>query len=391
MRLRYSAFLVLGFAAFGISACSSDSADADPPVTDTTDAGSDTADDGALPDDGGSDAEADGDNDADIDADTDADADADADAEVEDTTPPHIVSITPENGATKLKADEGVIVITFSEPMDKTKTETAFSLEGSSETNGAPIFSWSADGTVLTIDPKAKQATGDDPATVEAKPFAYALTTAATDLAGNPLEEGVSAAFTLYRLISYRATFGTANTDYGNASDGSTTRYSFIEAGFSAASKEVRGFLTFDITTLPDDLDEIQDATLKTGLRDIRAGQPFDKLGDMLIEHVSFDKVDGTHFDDAYRQLGVLIPATPAPELDQRFTKDVTVAVREDFQKRDERNHRSQYRIRFAAPTGDYDTANYANIYRATEPGHSDPDIAAEEGLTRLTIRYLIE
>ena len=70
-----------------------------------------------------------------------------------DTTPPTIVSVTPEDGARGVAKDANLTIV-FSEPMDREKTQAAYS---SVDLPPAGVdFRWSADGTTLTIDPKGE-------------------------------------------------------------------------------------------------------------------------------------------------------------------------------------------------------------------------------------------
>ena len=72
---------------------------------------------------------------------------------VADTTRPTIVSVSPANGATGVRANAN-IVVTFSEPMDPVRRlRTAY--QSADIPNAGVTFGWSADDTVLTIDPNS--------------------------------------------------------------------------------------------------------------------------------------------------------------------------------------------------------------------------------------------
>ena len=95
-----------------------------------------------------------------------------------DTTPPTVVSTSPEDGATGVAIDT-VITATFSEPMDSSTINTdGFTLVGSA-----------VSGTV-TYDPDTYTATFTPDANLDYDhEYAATLSTAITDEAGNPLAE----------------------------------------------------------------------------------------------------------------------------------------------------------------------------------------------------------
>ncbi|MFL5820260.1 MAG: Ig-like domain-containing protein [Solirubrobacteraceae bacterium] len=93
-----------------------------------------------------------------------------------ETTAPTIKSISPVANATGVAVSTNVSV-TFSEPMNQSQTQSAFSLRRTSDGSSVSgTFSWS--GNTMTFDPTSDLASTKYTATV---------TTAARDLAGNPL------------------------------------------------------------------------------------------------------------------------------------------------------------------------------------------------------------
>ncbi len=68
----------------------------------------------------------------------------------DDGKSPAIVSITPAGGAADVSSDTS-IVVTFSETMDRTSVEAAFSLAGTGSVSGT--FSWAVADTVMTFTP----------------------------------------------------------------------------------------------------------------------------------------------------------------------------------------------------------------------------------------------
>jgi parallel beta-helix repeat protein len=103
----------------------------------------------------------------------------------EDTTPPTISSVSPEDDATDVPIDT-VISATFNEAMDSsTVNETSFTLEGSTVTGA------------VTYDPVTYTATFTPDADLDYNhEYTATLSTTITDLAGNPLVEPCTWSFT---------------------------------------------------------------------------------------------------------------------------------------------------------------------------------------------------
>ncbi len=100
-----------------------------------------------------------------------------------DTTQPTILSIIPLDGATAVPINQAVTA-TFSEPMDPaTINATTFTLEGPGGTSVSGIVTYAAIANTATFTPNASL----DPNAI----YTAAVTTGATDLAGNPLEAGL--------------------------------------------------------------------------------------------------------------------------------------------------------------------------------------------------------
>ena len=115
---------------------------------------------------------------------------------------PSVVSVSPSNGASGVAAN-AVITLTFSEPMDKSAVEGAYS--SSTLPRGSVSFSWSGGDTVLQITPNQPlaRATGSSPTTA-ARVYAFELGTAAVDLEGEALPR-FSTSFTTLRELTQLA------------------------------------------------------------------------------------------------------------------------------------------------------------------------------------------
>jgi len=92
----------------------------------------------------------------------------------QDTAPPVVSTKTPEQGAQGVEL-RPIIRVTFSEPMNQTATEAAFSTNPSF----TKTFSWDSSGQTLTVYPS------EDLHPIH--PYVLSLSEGATDLAGNPL------------------------------------------------------------------------------------------------------------------------------------------------------------------------------------------------------------
>lgn len=100
-----------------------------------------------------------------------------------DTTPPAVQSTNPANNATGV-AVSSTISVTFSEPMSKSATQSAFQI--SPAKSGS--FSWNGAGTVMTFTPIS--------ALTSSQNYTVTIGTGATDLAGNPLQSAHNWTFT---------------------------------------------------------------------------------------------------------------------------------------------------------------------------------------------------
>jgi Bacterial Ig-like domain len=270
-----------------------------------------------------------------------------------DAVPPTILSITPVNGATKLTPATDKIVITFSEPMNKATAQSAY-VPGVAGT--LPVFSWNAASTQLTIDPKLAYPTATD-AAAAATPFNFSVTTAAKDLAGNPLAANVSWQFTLLREITQ--SFGYSSG--GNFADGAS-RASFAGAGDDSHDLSVRGFLSYDISALPDEIVTLESATLSSHIVGI-IGDPFGLFGNMLIHSLSFTAIDQTAYDaPPLHDLGVFIAATGTNAAGDLVSKDVLTALKDDYANRIARNNLSQYKLLFPASPNSNSVGDFAYL-----------------------------
>ena len=282
--------------------------------------------------------------------------DAGEDAPV-DHKAPTVVSISPEDDA-KFIGDDVPIVITFSEPMNRTLTEAAFTLGVVQAGTSSPVViddrSWNSEGTELTVQAQLHNALVDvvgndgnggpptEVLTTIAPVYTISLGTAAEDLAGNALQQAFNSEFsTRIRVIHHFSRNGPAGN--GSSSGGTGT---FITAGDNEANNEIRGFVTFTFTGLPDNIQEIERAYFTTYLW-VLSGDPLADQGAMHVEHMIFDTVSHGFNTAPLTDLGPLYAPGDTPAEDDVIQFDLTAAVEDDYENRIVRADRTQYRFRF--------------------------------------------
>lgn len=267
-----------------------------------------------------------------------------------DTTPPSVISIDPPDGAKGVKFDS-TIVITFSEKMDQVATQNAF-LPTERLTTYEFDFSWNAEGTVLTIDPKGDliYARGADVNTLQARTYGFTLEAAAKDSAGNALES-VSSSFATLRRVQTRlpAIPALMGTGYSNNVS--------VDAGFPArvgdsgvsGSQDVaaRAFFTFDLSSIPNSVKDVDIDFAEVVIHKMSvSGNPY-ALGSINLDHVNFGSTAAQtiFYTPTLQNLGIFDDATKAQ--DSYHGKDATNAFRDDLNNRAARGNRSQYRLAF--------------------------------------------
>ncbi len=263
-----------------------------------------------------------------------------------DTVAPTIVSISPAPDSIGVKNDEN-IVITFSEKMDQAATQVAF--QSIDILPALVSFSWDATGTIMTLDPLINL-----PYTALGSEFKFKITTTARDVAGNQLIADTNSKFRTYRLqkISIKSAAAQDGHIVSNGTVFSAPTIMYI--GDSISNLAARGFVGFDISSLPADLSDenIVDAKLKL-FQSAVLGSPYSNLDDcspapckeLITEHVSYGaSLNSADFDTAV--LADLGNLTNSSALGWK-TKTVTEAVQDDWENKISRGQRSQYRLRF--------------------------------------------
>jgi hypothetical protein len=286
-----------------------------------------------------------------------------------DTTAPTVTMVTPATGAIGV-AQKPSISVTFSEPMDKASAQAAFSV-----TSPAGVISskptWSASGLVMTVPIATLLPHGSQ--------ITWQISTGAKDLAGNPMAQTFSATFRVLRLITRRGIYPTLD---GYIVEDQTVWLtgSQFEVGDTSSNRAYRGFLTFDLSNLPESLVRITAATFSIHQAGATSGV-YTALGPLFLESVDFGAGLGlADFDTPtlrYRKCtgSVCVTqdlrATLATEPTTHMEADQLDKITDDWENRASRGHRAEFRIRFNKKTDGADNFTRVHLYSSEETSPS--------------------
>ncbi|HTQ03748.1 MAG TPA: Ig-like domain-containing protein [Polyangiaceae bacterium] len=273
-----------------------------------------------------------------------------------DTTPPVIVSVTPVDGATAVRANTD-IVITFSEPMDE--SETAHAFQSDDLRPGDIDLSWGRSGRVLTVHPimGLDYQSASDPAPRE---YSYWITTLARDLAGNHLIQERTFSFTT--LARYTQTLTPVDvrelvqngTTKSECTDATT---SLIAVGDTADNDALGALLTFslgDLQSMPEAGDLVSAALAET--------TPGSYPAAISVFHVAVDPALATWSTELLNDIGTLTGGTHGLMDATPDSLDVSSAVDDDLKNTDARAGRTQYVLRWANGSNLDDSAQESDI-----------------------------
>lgn len=271
-------------------------------------------------------------------SDPDAMADDVADADPDDTVAPTLAQVSP---ASDSLVEEGFsFTLAFSEPMDTASVEGALSLPAA-----ASSLQWNLEHTELTVGLDVSYPTGTDPSDVPLTSLDISIGTGATDKVGNALESPANVKYVLrYKRITATIPYDVDLSGNWLQSGGRGTWFATGERSTDDTTTN-RGFATFSIAGLPSGI-EIEQAELRSEIEAV-IGDPFGKLGSVLIDDVIYDTIDSTAFAAPGTQLGTFIPTSPTPVAGAAVVLDITSVLADDYAHRAARNFRTQFRIRF--------------------------------------------
>lgn len=272
---------------------------------------------------------------------------------------PVVVSVSPADGAVGVDNGQN-IVITFSVPMDREATESAYQSE--SVPSGSVSFVWNDAGTELTIVPDAPLAypVGDDPALVPSRRVSFFISASATDLEGRSLSVPFESSFSLLRRVELtlfalqdRDLSGSfrSNDTYGAGQCARAQINMCVgDVRVGNANAQYKGFISFELAELPEEAQSVSaELTLQiTGM----SGNPFGGLGGLVLEHASFDVIGAEAFSaQALDEMGLIANAGGTGTI---VSADVASAFMAD---RSERSM-TQYRLSFEDNTDGDNTSD---------------------------------
>ncbi len=263
-----------------------------------------------------------------------------------DTTKPRIVSIFPKDG------DRGItesvnIIVEFSEVMDKQTAEDAFT----SISMGSVRFLWINGDKTMIIIPVNK---------LEYSPnegfyyYSYDIASTAKDLAGNSLENPSTAKFTTYRTITKKLISEKSLDGFlYEGSPLSFTNRDYIIIGDNAYNKYYRGYLSFDLSSLPNDTLKVIDAQVYAYRYKVD-GYPYRDLRDFIYPGVIITPLYygmSLEKDDLTSDCMCISFPFSHTEYYGWYRQLVTSWTQIDFENRANQNNKTQYRLQFAYET----------------------------------------
>jgi len=263
--------------------------------------------------------------------------------------PPRIVGLVPSDAARGVSSD-AQLVIAFSQAMDPVSTEAAYR-SGDLPATGLN-FHWDAGLRIVTLTPRAPLRYGDETGSVV---YRYGFDGSARDIEGRPLPPIEFSFHTLRQLgIELPADSERTGNWTDTRSEGIHNCLRHPEAPYEATVcvgddlRDVRywGFLSFDLSPIPEQVRQIQGARLRASAA--VHGAP-EALGENRLEHVRFDALDEAAMNAAPQALlgpffsGVRVAAGSQITLGA----DLTRPLAEDCENRVALQQRSQYRIGF--------------------------------------------
>jgi len=272
---------------------------------------------------------------------------------------PNIVGLSPANGAVGLPRDTR-IVMTFDRPVNTTAVEAAYVSADLPRT--ALTFSWNDAANQLTLIPNRPLSYGGGSAAPDGRAefapitYHYGFDAIELDADGQQLP-AVRFSFSTLREISLELLADPRRTGNWTDGEGEGIHNCLRQAqppytptvcvGDDSNNVRYTGFISFDLSPLPEQIVEISSAHLLCAV--VAHGAP-EALGPSLLEHVAFGELDDSASAAlAERSLGPFLGGAALSE-GARFelVEDVTSAVAIDYQSRAPGASSTQYRLSFA-------------------------------------------
>lgn len=264
-----------------------------------------------------------------------------SDPQNEDLEAPTLVSTSPVDGAVGVEGNK-LIALQFSEPMDTASVEAAYHSEALPQS--AVSFSWDVAKTTLSVVPAGGLAYAEGDIDVAALAYDITIGDSATDLAGNPLAEPATTTFETLRHITQQVPAVPELTGYLVNGTLGTTNKIVVGDRKTVGEYEVRGFMTFDITDVPDET-EFESITVRSAQTDV-VGDPSDgALGALHLESVFYETIDLAAYNYGADAPGaeLVVGGGEVPV----WTASVSALVLDDLANREARDNLTQYRLRY--------------------------------------------
>lgn len=263
---------------------------------------------------------------------------------------PTILEVLPEDGAIGVAAGDPILVL-FSEPMDKASTQAAY--QSADIPAGSVTFSWNDAGDALTITPNdpLDYAEGTSAATTDALSYAFTISSAGESEGGVSLEDDTEVSFSTLRRLSLSYTQDTNLSGRIRDLGGATLLAGSYSLGDNTINDTGRGFVTFDVSSLPEGPVTVEDGNLHARFSTVQ-GNPFIDLGAVVYQHVSYETFNDALFDaEALGTASGLFATINDDEVDRDVT-DIAAAAVEDP---DTFGERVQFRFRWVFSETDND------------------------------------
>lgn len=273
---------------------------------------------------------------------------------------PHVLSSEPADHAKGVMSD-AKIVIKFDRAMDTASVIDAYaSMELPAE---KVTFNWNTELDQLTITPNAPLEYAAGGPQIGANGYAVKLATSAKDKDGLPLAKDFSIAFSTLRVISTHAPNVAALSGRVLSNGAAGAAPSVGDYYSSGVERQAKAFLTFDLTSIPDDA-VVEKAMLSIAENTI-VGTPDASLGDLALHQVFFTAVDADAFSTepvSGAQVGrITVLNGPA-----KRQAETTAMVKDDLANRLVRDNRTQVRLLFPTLISGDDASDFVSLDIAT-------------------------
>ena len=259
--------------------------------------------------------------------------------------PPTIEKTTPVDNSTGNTRGTKLLFY-FSRPMDKASVNAAFTMV-SPVVNGT--ISWDVAGEVMTFDPAADFAYGE---WVEAK-----IGGTAKDAMGVEMFHDKTIKFRVMRIATVDLLSVAGKDGYVVNPQVAAIDYVNTEANRIKVSTWERGFLSFNLASLPENVIDVTDAELSVLQSSADATAYGGQTGNLRVQPLPFASLDVSDFNKKGIEVcwPICAPVSQLLSSSQGLgmkTADMTLFLRADVKNRVELGNLSQFRLFFDKENG---------------------------------------